>query len=196
MSHHIYETSGYIVGRTPTGEASAYFRIYTRDFGLITATAQGVRHLKSKLRYSLQEFSLSHISLVRGREVWRITNAREERNLFHYFKNKKPSLELISKIFGLVSRLVHGEGAHETLFKRLEAVFLFLESNELTEEDTVPSAFIANLKILDCLGYEPQSPILKGFIESPWSKELVSTMAHNMPLAKDHIERALRESHL
>ncbi len=48
MSHSIYHTEGFVIASQDTGEANKYYKIYTKDFGLIGATAQGVRHLKSK----------------------------------------------------------------------------------------------------------------------------------------------------
>src|SRR3989344_5676480 len=85
MSHHIYETDAFVFSALPHGEASRYMVLYTREFGLVRAAAQGLRELKSKLRYSLQPFSLSVVNLVHGRSGWRIVNARLAKNYFTEF---------------------------------------------------------------------------------------------------------------
>lgn len=75
MSHEIYTTKGYIISSEGKSESDKNFFILTKDLGLIRATAQGVRKIESKLRYSLQDFSFSEISFVMTKAGWRITSA-------------------------------------------------------------------------------------------------------------------------
>lgn len=74
--YHIYHTRGVILGSVPIGESNRFYKIFTEEMGLVHATAQAVREAKSKLRYSLQDFSWASFDLVKGREVWRITSAQ------------------------------------------------------------------------------------------------------------------------
>ncbi|HFC76631.1 MAG TPA: hypothetical protein ENJ27_00135 [Candidatus Moranbacteria bacterium] len=83
--HNIYNTEGIVLSSFGVGEANKFFHIFTRELGLIQATAQSVRELKSKNRYGLQDFSVSDFSLVRGRDIWRITNVLSQENLFFLF---------------------------------------------------------------------------------------------------------------
>ncbi len=55
--HHIYHTEGIILGSKNYGEAGKYYSIFTRDLGMIYASAQGVRKMSSKLRFILQDFA-------------------------------------------------------------------------------------------------------------------------------------------
>ena len=87
MLHHIYHTEGFVLSGQSVGEANKYFRIFTKDFGMVGAMAQGIRLLQSKLRYSLQDYSYSKISLVRGKQVWRIVGAIKEKNLYESLNN-------------------------------------------------------------------------------------------------------------
>ena len=73
--HHLHHTEAYVLGSSPKGEDSKLLRLYTRELGLVYAHAQGVRKLSSKLRFTLQDFSLATVDLVRGREIWRVTTA-------------------------------------------------------------------------------------------------------------------------
>jgi len=73
--HQIHTTAGFIIFSRPYGEADKLISIFTRDFGLVTATARGIRLEKSKLRYHAQDYSLGVFSLVRGKEFWRLTSA-------------------------------------------------------------------------------------------------------------------------
>ena len=72
--HHIYHTEGIILGSRNIGEAGKYYYIFTRDLGMIYASASGVRKMSSKLRYVLQDFAYLKIDLVQGKDFWRVTN--------------------------------------------------------------------------------------------------------------------------
>jgi DNA repair protein RecO (recombination protein O) len=130
MSHTIYTTEGFILKSLNFGEANKYFFIFTKDFGLIKAAAQGVRLLKSKLRYSLADLSFGQVSIVRGKEIWRITSA--EKKLILTEGNK---VLLLSRLFSLLLRLLHGEEKNSSLFDYLKEGFFFLEQNKISEEN-------------------------------------------------------------
>ena len=73
--HHIYTTEAIIIKSISMGEANRIYFLLTRDLGFIKATAQGVRLAKSKLKGHLLTFSLVKISVVKGKDLWRITSA-------------------------------------------------------------------------------------------------------------------------
>ncbi|MBU1159875.1 DNA repair protein RecO, partial [Patescibacteria group bacterium] len=78
MSHIIYQTEGIILRKSNFGEADRILTIFTEKFGKISAVAQGVRYLKSKLRYNLETMSRSRIGLVASKKTdWRIIDAEE-----------------------------------------------------------------------------------------------------------------------
>ena len=98
--HQIYQTEGIVLKSIDYSEADKYLLILTRDFGLIKTAAKGLRKVSSKLRYSLQEFSVAQISLVQGRSIWRLINASCENNFFFDLcknKDKMGHLKLILK---------------------------------------------------------------------------------------------------
>ncbi len=196
MAHHIYHTEGYVLGTSPLGEANAFIRIYTRDLGLIHATAQGVRLQKSKLKYSLQEFSYSQVSVVRGKEIWRITNARPEYNLFFLFRERPLEQEVVVRILSVLERLVTGEESNPDLFSMIQAAFEFLETNQLARDQIRLFEFIVLLSMLDRLGYGPESSPLTRFADAPLSLELIAEMDKVKTEAGTFIRGSLRESQL
>ncbi len=102
--HHLYHTEGFVLGSQPFAEANKFFFVFTRELGMVGATAQSIRSLSSKLRYSLQDFDCLHISLVRGRE-WRVTNAREHE--LGILFSARPEFRLFrARIFSLLKRLL------------------------------------------------------------------------------------------
>ena len=98
--HHIYHTEGIILGSGNFGETGKYYSVFTRDLGLVFASAQGVRKMSSKLRFVLQDFAYLKIDLVKGRDFWRITNVSKTNKLE---KLQEPE---ILKVFASISKLL------------------------------------------------------------------------------------------
>ena len=82
MAYQTYTTKGYICGSFTRNTSDKYYFIFTRDAGMVVASARSVRDEKSKLRYGLQDFSLSDVSLVRGRHDWRIVGVEPIENFY------------------------------------------------------------------------------------------------------------------
>src|SRR3990167_1069534 len=105
--HHIYHTEGIILGSKNFGEAGRYYSIFTRDLGMIHASAQGVRKMSSKLRFILQDFAYVKVDLVQGKDFWRVTSASKTNKLEQLSKNRG-TLEVVSNIAKLLKRLLAG----------------------------------------------------------------------------------------
>lgn len=194
MSHHIYTTPGFIVHSLPSGEAGKYFLLFTRDLGMIGATASGVRLSKSKLRYYLQDYACSLFSVVKGKEVWRITGAVEaEGSVEVPTKNKK----LYVRILSLLKRLLPGEEKHSDLFELIESFYVFLSENTLTKEDSELVEYVTVLRMLDRLGYISGKGDFKSLLSDFSLHEQVLSEAMLMEdLMVEAINNGLKESHL
>jgi DNA repair protein RecO len=198
MSHTIYTTEGFILKSANFGEANKYFFIFTREFGLIKAAAQSVRHLKSKLRYGLEDYSLVQISVVRGREIWRLTSA-EKRLAIKLLQGKENSEKflLLSRIFSLLLRLLHGEEKNDLLYSCLREGIIFLSNTNLTKEDLSNFECILALRILAALGYIGSVGDFNQFIESPYfTSELLAKISLLKTRAILEINKSLKETHL
>src|SRR5664279_2208052 len=116
--HHIYHTEGIILGSRNYGEAGKCYYIFTRDLGMIYASASGVRKMSSKLRFVLQDFSYIKVDLVQGRDFWRVTSASKTNMLEQISKNKE-TFGVFSNIANLLKRLLAGVEPNESLFADL-----------------------------------------------------------------------------
>ena len=194
MSHHIYQTEAFVIDSRNVGEANKIIYLYTKDLGLVAGNAQGVRLLKSKLRYSLQDFSYSKVSLVRGKEVWRITSA----GLIDSIVSKvSPDSFVLARGLSLVKRLVHGEEKSDELWQVLESAFKFWQSRAVDSIEPEYFEYLLVLRILNSLGYvAPEAGLVPFLQDMSWGESLFAEVA----LAKNdliqHINRALKESHL
>lgn len=197
MSHHIYHTRGLILGSVPTRESNKYYRIFTEELGLVGATAQAVRKLSSKLRYTLQDFSWIKVDLVHGREVWRITSAvPEEVAPTHRGEIFPENRVLLARVCALVARLVHGEEQNNILFGELSTITEFLR------EEIVPSFLhasfetLATMRVLSHLGYNNFEPY-KDFVQNTvWSHDVLESFENVRLTALHDVNRILKETHL
>ena len=192
--HHIYHTEGIILGSRNYGEAGKYYSIFTRDLGMIYASAQGVRKMSSKLRYVLQDFSYLKIDLVKGKDFWRVTSASKLNCLDNLIKNEG-TFEVFSNVAKLLKRLLAGEYPNPALFTDLINGLSILEKIE-TEEDLRNMEAIIVLRILNNLGYIGGSVKLDTLIKSPFEKELVLEVKKSRKEILSHINKALKETHL
>ncbi len=194
----IHTTQGFIISSRHTGEAGKLLAIFTKDLGLIRATAQGIRFEKSKLRPFIQDFSLGVFSFVRGKEYWRLTNAQESSDIKAKGNVGDLKQELIARIALLLNRLLQGEEAHPELFVTLDSLFSFLRINqELSIEGTKTLESLIVTRILHRLGYVSILSELKAQIESnEISLEILTSLKESRVSMNQHINKALRESHL
>lgn len=150
--HHIHHTEAFILKSSNVREADKVLYLYTRELGLIKATAQGIRKLGSKLRFALQDFTYAKVDLVRGRATWRVTSAQPIDSLI-YIKKDRASYAIVHNTSRLLLRLVQGEEAHEKIFNDLKHVFFFLNQIHVPRGERRATELSLVLRILHHLGY-------------------------------------------
>ena len=165
MAHHIYHTDAIVLGGTNVGESHRLISIFTRDVGFVRAMARSVRTEHSKLRFCLQDFSRAQVSLVRGRQVWRITGATEHYNVYHLLSNDHEKIVLLTRIRSLLNRLLHGEEKNEYLFNVTAVFFDALRDNKLSANNLTALELITVLRILNSLGYLAHDKKFSDYVE-------------------------------
>ncbi len=196
MAHEWHHTKGFILSSVPYGEASRLYHIITPDHGRVIALAQGVRQLASKLRTHLPSLGFVSLSLVRGREFWRITNAQ----LLPWHSAAFSRLEAqasIARIAQLLRRLIHGEVPLPGICTDvLEACEWLAKGDWLASELSTWEALMA-FRIVEALGYGSEIPVPVVLqTERPWSQPLLlEARAHHNTLVAV-VNRALEMSQL
>ncbi|MDQ3014439.1 MAG: DNA repair protein RecO [bacterium] len=196
MAHHVYNTQGLIIESTPRGEANKMYLIFTEELGMVRASAQGVRLLKSKLRFALQEYSFARVSLVRGKDMWKVTNAKAQWSMYHQYKDQKHILYAAAQIISLLKRLIPGEEKNERLYGVIIEAFDFLHQHELNKAEVSAFERIVVLRVLHNLGYGGNTAVVKNFTEAPITRELIIEMISAQSEATKEINRSLRETQL
>ncbi len=195
--HHIYHTEGIILGSRSFGEAGKYYDIFTRELGMVRATAQGVRKISSKLRYVLQDFSYIKVDLVRGKDIWRVTSASKTNELENITKNPEV-FKIIFNVSRLLKRLLQGEEKNEELFiDLLKGFSLFDKFNENASVDYLENAeMYVVLKILHHLGYIGGDKNISDLIVSPIAEEMFENVIIHKRIVLAEINKALGETQM
>lgn len=197
MSYHLYTTDGFILKGLPSGEADKFYYIFTRDLGLIFASAKSVRVTKSKLAPSLRDFSSGEFSFVKGKHRWKITHAASSENFFDIFRNDKEKLGVCARVFSFLPSCIAGEEINKDLFAVVDTALNYLKEINTTKDELFLFECILILRILFHLGYvvsrEEYGLVL---CDARWDKEVFeSALAHKDIILKD-INRSLKESQM
>ncbi|OIO32645.1 MAG: hypothetical protein COZ49_00295 [Candidatus Yonathbacteria bacterium CG_4_10_14_3_um_filter_47_65] len=196
MSYHIYRSPAIILTYFDIGESSRLLRLFTKEFGIVFARAQGVRELRSKQRYNLRSLSLINIDMVRGRGSWRIISA-ETRRSFSSIMGDEKKREAIAAPLLLLKKMFVGETADSGLFDDVICGMAFLEKGIFLKEELRDFEVLFVSKILYHLGYwEAHASDRELFSGDSWSIDAFASMR---PLRRElvaRINQAISAAHL
>lgn len=196
MSHHIYKTEAIVLGGFNIGESNRFIYMFTKDLGLVGVSAQGIRELKSKLKYSLQDFSYTSIDLVKGKDVWRVINADQIYSFGDVVKDRAKKKVFLNVII-LIKRLLAGQLSNEEMWQDVYSGFCFLKNTNLTKKELQFFEAILVLKILNHLGYWGEDKELDFFVENKiWDIETLNKMDKFYKNTLKKINKSLMHSHL
>ena len=195
MSYRSYQTEALVLERRSQGEGNARFRFFTKELGLLFASAQGVRKESSKLRYSLEPFSELFLVLVRGKDSWRVVGASGARQSIMALSVKKR--RVLARLFNLAGR-ISGEEKNEYLFSTLLNGLQFLkETGELKPKELLLFETLAAARILYSLGYfrgETRHQAL--FSTAGFTEELLFAIQKERSKLVKSVNDSLKESDL
>lgn len=194
MHHHIYHTQGFVLSSRNTGEANKILTVFTRELGLIRATVQGIRLNKSKLKFSIQDLSFATIDFVKGKEVWRITSAKNITS-FPLARANNDSLVLIMRISSLLERFCGPEISNEKIFDELiQALYILDDNVENSTREALELHLV--LRIMHELGYIGESDLLSRYLATSFDKDKTENLLKERQSIISHINKALSESQL
>lgn len=195
MTYQIYKTEGIILSSRGIGEAGKIYSIYTRDFGRVDILAQGVRYLKSKLRYGLNTFNYIRMAFIRTRESFRLIDVQDLVGCDNICKDLE-KLVVFSKITKLTERMIKGEEVDPLIWQELKNSFSFLQNRDLDRKDLDAFEFLVSLRILNHLGYIAEKKEFLFLFDKLLAEPMLKKASKIKPLINLAIENALRESHL
>ena len=198
--HHIYRTEAIILSSRPSGESGKYLTVLTRDYGVLKIEAQAVRKNESKLRQSIQDYSVSEISFVRGKTGNKLVNASFVSNFFYDIKQLKP-LKSFTKLFRLIEKMIVDEEKDVTVFNLLLETADLLKANPEWDNDFLKALEIVVVyRILSGLGYIPGEAEYRFIVSNGITLELIEGVKKLPNKDRENLVRlinqAINESHL
>lgn len=191
MSYTTYITEAIVCGGEDTNTADRSFLLFTREAGMLYASAKSVRREESKHRYALQEFSYARVTLVRGKGGWRVTGAEPIAN-FYALAETRAARSFLRNIVLLLRRVLRGEVPHPEIFDDVtEAV--------KTSGDHEPHVLesVLTLRTLHTLGYVSPDKRYEHLIGGLFPHRAVAELDREAEEAcRRANQRALTESHL
>ena len=145
--YKLHTTLAFVLKSYPHGESSRVYKLFTRELGLLYAHGQGVRELKSKNKYSLQTGDLSEITLVRGKNVWRITGAKNA----YFFTFSKRSRIIKEKVLSFIGKSMQVEDKSQEVFDIAVSGYFALSDDSAFDDELVE--IITMLRIIDKIGF-------------------------------------------
>lgn len=197
MEYRLYTTPSFVLARQPVGEANITVWLLTRELGVIRASAQAARSILSKHRYGLQTFSLSTVSVVRGKGGWRITSVVPHRSYFPRLADSKVAVDVVAKLALSIRTLCAGEERQPELYDVFYETLHALSDNSFPDRETRAVERIALLRTLVCLGYIGGNEKLDPFVKTTgYSQSLIGQAIEHKALSIKAINEAFEASHL
>ena len=148
----VYKSRGIVLRSIRYGEADRILDLYTRDTGLVSAIAKGIRRTKSRFGGRLEPLSCVEFLAYEGRTLDIVTQVEVLRS-FHDVREDLKCLKAASGMVWTVRALSGGDEADRRVFNLLYHALDALEARE-TSFEAVGSAFALKLSIL--AGYNPR----------------------------------------
>jgi DNA repair protein RecO (recombination protein O) len=148
----VYKNKGIVLRSIRYGEADRILDLYTRDAGLVSAIAKGIRRTRSRFGARLEPLSCVDFVAYHGRTLDTVTQAEVLRS-FHGIREDLARFEAAAGMVGSVRALSGGDEADRRVFNLLYNGLDALESRD-SGFGSVEAAFGLKLSVL--AGYAPQ----------------------------------------
>ncbi|MEK7136596.1 MAG: DNA repair protein RecO [Patescibacteria group bacterium] len=198
MAHRHYHTQGFILNERPLREKDILISVFTLDLGLVRATIKSARDIRSKLRPHASRYGYVSITLVRGREFWKVVGL-ETISIYQPIWSCQDLALPTARIFALLERLVNGEESAPRLFADVAEGINLMAILPLVERSQHAKNLecLVVLRVLHHLGYLPSLPLLQPFIaESRLDLALVQSMSPIRLEAIQTINRAFNDANV
>ena len=148
----VYKSKGIVLRSIRYGEADRIVDLYTRDKGLVSAIAKGIRRTKSRFGARLEPLSCVDFMAYEGRTLDTVTQV-EVLKSFHVVREDLVRFEAAGRMVATVRALSGGDDADRRVFNVLYRGLETLEDRG-SGYDSLEAAFSLKLSML--AGYEPQ----------------------------------------
>lgn len=192
MSYSTYITDALVCGVRDSNTSDRSYLLFTREAGMLFASARSVREERSRQRYALQEFALVRVTLIKGKSGWRIGSVEAVKNYYDDAEDKA-ARGSVTKIFRSLRRFIQGEEDATELFD------FCTTGLDLVSQDTPSRQFIdqvIQLRIFSLLGYVASKSVPETLLKTDL-RELAGEHKKELETILDSVlTQAITVSHL
>lgn len=193
MSYQTYTTEAIVCGSFANNTADKSFLLFTKNAGMLYASARSVREERSRQRYALQDFSRITVSLIKGKTGWRIGSVDTQGNLFGTALTRAARGSVV-RLLKLLRRLLHGEDPHPALYEEIVLALEYLAQSDIPHRSTAEEVIQA--RVLYELGYMSETTPLQPLLVSPLLLVLAAATAEQLVTLQAATGQALSASQL
>lgn len=193
MSYKTYTTEALVCGSRDSYTSDRSFLLFTKDSGMMWATAKSVREERSKQRYALQDFSHIRVTLLKGKSGWRIASVEALHNLFLNAQTRAQRGR-VTFVLSQLRRYVQGEIPLAKSYD--DALYLLYAEPEILEShDTLQQLF--SVRLLAELGYIAPNSSWASIVTAQSLIEALDVFNEDMsPAILQAVKQASEASHL
>ncbi len=192
MAYQTYTTEAIVCGTFNRNTADRSYLLFTREAGMLYAEARSVREERSRQRFALQDFSHMRVSLIKGKQSWKIGSIEPLQN-FYLAAGDKSARGSIVTIIRFLRRFYGGQEAAPALFDYLVQILGRLVT-DISEREF--SERVVQVHILHELGYADTRVVppyaQQGIIDDLEGEVTPANLLHLEKI----IEKAVATSHL
>lgn len=199
MSYAHYEERCFVVDEIDSGEASRSFFLLCENLGCVWARATSVRKEISKLRFHLQKYNHIKVTLIEGRDFYRVVGVDDFSGSNKYASLNILEKKLVARIMNVLRKLIVGEERENEIYNLVDSLISTLKRITIrNNDDFVAFEIFMISKILAKLGYGSMQKFLLpdsndlSFIDHEFLQDIGAKREVILPL----VNNALRESHL
>jgi DNA repair protein RecO (recombination protein O) len=145
----VYRNKGIVLRSVRYGEADRILDLYTRDVGLVSVIAKGIRRTKSRFGGRLEPLSCVDFLAYEGRTLDTITQVEVLRS----FQGIRENLESLNAAGGIVANIKALSGGDEADRRIFNLLYHALDALETRTGDTASIAVAFSLKLSILAGY-------------------------------------------
>ncbi|MBU2595356.1 DNA repair protein RecO [Patescibacteria group bacterium] len=149
-----YKTKAIIIKQFEVGEADRIISVFSRDFGLITLKARGVRKILAKLKGHLELLSCTQLEIHKSRSSLDTIIGAEAINPFKKIRQNLRSTSRLYLVLEFLNKILPEGESHPKIFDRLLYLLKSLDKNKNKERRIIVITYFC-LQVLRELGYYP-----------------------------------------
>jgi recombinational DNA repair protein (RecF pathway) len=192
MSYVTYTTEALVCGSFEQNTSDKSFLLFTRDNGMLFATAKSVREEVSKQRMALMAFSRIRVSLVKGKTGWRVGSVESIKNDFSGAPDRETRVSVVL-LYRLLRRFIRGEEVSTELYDFVVEALGVVSQPQPNR--AVLDLFI-QIKILSMLGYVDEAAIPASLQNRTLSDVIMAASPATVAQLEVLISKATESSHL